>query len=358
MPNHFCSLKETHLRVFPHNVNLKRAELIRSISRKWVTGTVLTFYFYEDQSVLERTNEVRSWVGTEGQKNKVREAISIWRNLGIGVDFAEVSKREDARIRIGFMNGDGSWSYVGRDADSYASNERTMNFGWNIDVADKYEGVGTALHEIGHALGFEHEHQNGMSGIVWDEAAVYNAFAREPNEWDKDKTYHNILRKIPANEVDGTSWDPDSIMHYSFPPSLIKKPPQYYTNGLYPAGGLSVKDIAQVRKFYPPQGAHLVQLIEQKTEELAIESGEQIDFSFEPDQDKQYNIHLLGKVDAVLVLFEKQSDSSLKYLSADDNSATEKDALLKLKLFKDKTYQLKLRVMYRNPTEKTSIIIY
>ena len=76
-----------------------------------------------------------------------------------------MSTSAEAEIRIGFQPGS-SWSYVGRDAIDLVSdfNERTMNFGW--DLTTSY-GCDTALHEIGHALGFPHEHQNPNAGIIW-----------------------------------------------------------------------------------------------------------------------------------------------------------------------------------------------
>ena len=42
-----------------------------------------------------------------------------------------------------------------------------------------------------------------------------------PNSWPREKTFWNIIRKIPPDSVQGSSWDPDSIMHYPFEAGLI-----------------------------------------------------------------------------------------------------------------------------------------
>ena len=128
----------------------------------------------------------------------------------------------DAEIRIGFLQGDGAWSYVGRDViDIPGQHERTMNFGW--DLKRDPRGVDTPVHEIGHTLGFPHEHQNPFAGIVWDESAVYRFFAGSPNFWSRQKTFHNVLRKLPERSVEGSKWDPNSIMHYPFDAGLIER---------------------------------------------------------------------------------------------------------------------------------------
>ena len=90
----------------------------------------------------------------------VRQAFERWKAQDIGLEFVEVTSRDEAEIRIGFMQGDGSWSYLGRQILDRGANERTMNFGW--DLLRTPREADTALREIGHTLGLPHEHQNPM----------------------------------------------------------------------------------------------------------------------------------------------------------------------------------------------------
>ena len=99
-----------------------------------------------------------------------------------------------------------------------------MNLGWNVTTAF---GRDTALHEIGHTLGLKHEHQNPNSGIVWDEDAVYAYFTGPPNDWTRAKTERNVLDKIDPRTVEGSVWDSNSIMHYSFRAGLINLPARF-----------------------------------------------------------------------------------------------------------------------------------
>ena len=99
-------------------------------------------------------------------------------------------------------------------------------------------------------LGAPHEHQNPYSGIVWNEQAVIADLSGPPNNWDLDTINWNILRKIDVSEVEGSIWDPNSIMHYPFKAGLILKPEMYKTAPLIPAGGLSAADKEWVKKFY------------------------------------------------------------------------------------------------------------
>ena len=239
-PQHFCAMPEVPERQFDATISPFRERLLRYIGKKWVNGTKLRYYFFDSGP----------YAGASEQKELVREGFGVWADLGIGISFEEITDISEAEVRIGFLRGDGAWSYVGRDViDIPGQQERTMNFGW--DLTQDPRGVDTPVHEIGHTLGFPHEHQNPFSGIVWDEDAVYDYFGGPPNNWPRSTTFHNVLRKLSTSAVEGSDWDPDSVMHYGFPAGLILQPEQY-RNGLRPALGLSQHDIDEVRHFYPP----------------------------------------------------------------------------------------------------------
>ncbi|WP_136667958.1 M12 family metallopeptidase [Flavobacterium sp. H122] len=348
-PN-YCSLVEVPERVFAPEVGTGRAAMIRIIVKKWVNGTKLKYYFFNGST----DGSPATWKGASNQITAVKNAFKAWKNLGIGLEFEEVNDKNDAQIRIGFMRGDGSWSYVGRDIIDVASspNERTMNFGWDIS-----NDPDTAIHEIGHTLGAPHEHQNPYAGIVWNEEAVYNALAQSPNFWSREKTYHNIIRKLPVNEVEGSTHDPDSVMHYPFGPGLILSPIEF-KNGIYPAGGLSLKDIEFVKKFYPAlQPKDYIELKSSRSEPLDIKPGEQKNFKFKPTRSKKYKIETFGTMDTVMVLFEKNGTEEI-YLAGDDDSGTDLNSKIYLRLIKGREYIIRLRLFYAEDEGSGSLMVY
>lgn len=214
--------------------------------------------------------------------------------MGISIHFQRVTDPRLADIRIGFQAGAGSWSYVGRDILNISNpEERTMNLCWTE--------LSTAVHEIGHTLGFSHEHQNPKAGIVWDEEAVYAALADPPNNWSREKTHYNIIRQLDPRSVHGSDWDKDSIMHYPFNAGLIKEPEKYQTHDLIPAPGLSERDKHWARTFYPAE-TEKIALTPFRPHPFGINAGEQISFSITPERGRTYNIGTFGAPDTVMVL--------------------------------------------------------
>jgi hypothetical protein len=219
--------------------------------------------------------------------------------------------------------------------------QQTMNFGW--DLTTPY-GRDTALHEIGHAMGFPHEHQNPQAGIVWDEEAVYATFAGSPNFWDRNQTHHNIIRKITQQTIAGSTWDRDSVMHYQFQAGLILSPTGYENQPLIPAPGLSEMDKQEARKFYP--GNRPVQWPELKpflSHKLDIQPGEQFDFMIEPQLSRTYNMQTFGTMDTIMVLFEDDNGEPI-FLAGDDDSGTHYNSKIQLRLIKGRRYYLRLRL--------------
>jgi hypothetical protein len=330
-----------------------RTRAIIAHARKWVNRTMLHYHFFDERdagsfvTLADGTREWRTWVGPDDQRDVVRAAFRQWKDVGIGLEFVEVAELSEAELRIGFLQDNRSWAYLGTDALGIPQRERTMNFGWRLAGAN---GRDTALHEVGHALGMPHEHQNPFAGIVWNEAAVYAALAEPPNQWSRDETHYNIIRKIPPAEVHGSHWDPDSIMHYPFGAGLILEP-AHYRNGLSPAGNLSAHDRNWARLFYPPvddsaaAAAELPELVAGEARRLPEESGAQVDFRILPRASRRYGIATFSESDTLLVLFEMH-DGTPRFLAGDDDSGRDRNARLDIRLRRGREYILRVKVKY------------
>lgn len=204
--------------------------LILQKTNKWTPGAVLTWTFLnkppfeDDEAIIVR-------------------AFSTWATI-CNIKFKRVAPSESPMIRILFKTG-GSWSYVGRDILGVPADQPTMQFGWDLSRQPV-----TATHEIGHTLGFPHEHQNPNAGIQWNADAVYAEMASTQNPpWSKAQTDSNIMDKLTG--VTGSRWDPKSVMHYGFKASLIAGPPPYNTQGIPFPTKPSKLDEQMARIFYP-----------------------------------------------------------------------------------------------------------
>jgi hypothetical protein len=151
-------------------------------------------------------NQIENLSSIDTVKKVVNERIKPIVNLNI--QFVD----KDGDIRVSFNENDGAWSTVGTDCFTVKDkNKPTMNLGW-IDVP-------TIIHEFGHAIGsLIHEHQNPIGGnpIKWNKPKVYK-WAEETQGWDKKTTDENIFDQYERNSLNGSVYDPLSIMLYFFP---------------------------------------------------------------------------------------------------------------------------------------------
>jgi len=275
---------------------------VAPIGKTWMNGSTLRVRFMD---------------GTEGEKVMAREQAGWWTQVAnLKLDFNNAS---DAEIRITFDPNDGAWSYVGTDCRDIPLNEATMNLGF-------LDG-GTAAHEFGHAIGLAHEHQNPAGGIQWNEQVVIREAAKSPNFWNEETTRHNILRKYSANQINGTAFDPDSIMLYFFPAS-------WTLNGI----GTKANDVLSRidkefiagAKMYPKTGATvsdamLLKVNAQKRTRASIgKVGEEDLFKFTAASDGRYVIDTLGPTDVVVKLFGPNSETAL--IAEDDDSGLDTNA--------------------------------
>jgi hypothetical protein len=281
-----------------------RVRAIAPIGKTWMNGSTL---------------KVRFLGGTESEKATAREQAGWWSQVAnLKFDFNNTA---NAEIRISFDPNDGAWSYVGTDSRGIPLNEPTMNLGF-------LDG-GTAAHEFGHAIGLAHEHQNPRGGIQWNEEVVIAELAKSPNFWDEETARHNVIRKYTVDQINGTEFDPDSIMLYFFPAS-------WTLNGIATKANevLSTMDKQFVAgaKMYPRTGVTPSTAVElevnakKRTAASIGKFGEEDLYRFTASRDGHYRIDTRGPTDVVMKLFGPNSQTAL--IDEDDDSGIDTNALI------------------------------
>ncbi|MEO7242044.1 MAG: hypothetical protein ABIW85_03975 [Variovorax sp.] len=343
----FCSTPPRPQPALPAAVaeDPRRARAILNARSKWLNGTVLHYCFFTGNS---------HFAVAKAQADAVRQAFATWKGLGIGLQFQEVQQLSEAEVRIGYSEADGtSASAVGRDVLNVPLDEPTTVYGW--DLRSPY-GKGTALHELGHVLGMEHEHQNPFAGIKWHEDAVYASLGGPPNNWSRATTFRNILAKLSTTDVQGSSWDPDSIMEYEFEPGLIDEPKQYGVHGLVPPATISPADRQWAVTWYPGTAPQQTTLAPFQSVAVNLAAGQQIDFVIKPTSSRKYTIATQGASDTLLALFE-DIGTQPRYLAGDDDSGEDRNASITYKLFAGRTYHARLRLYYPGQTGTTALVM-
>lgn len=273
-----------------------RVRAISPIGKTWMNGSTL---------------HVRFIGGNSAQRAKAQEQAGWWTavaNLNLVFDNAP-----NADIRIAFDARDGAWSYLGTDCRSIPLDQPTMNLGF-------LDG-GTAAHEWGHAIGLAHEHQNPAGGLQWNESVVIREMAKSPNFWDAETTRHNILKRYQADQVNGTAFDPESIMLYFFPA-------EWTLNGVGTEANevLSTVDKQFVAgaKMYPKtaptvdDATPLTIDARRRTAASIGQFGEEDLFRFDVPAEGRYVIDTRGPTDVVMKLFGPDHPTLL--IAEDDDS--------------------------------------
>ena len=200
----------------------------------------------ESQWEQDEVIRVKFLQGSPALRDRVRAMAERWTGPGMAqLTFEWVDDNAEADVRIAFVEGDGSWSYLGIQCREIPTSQPTMNYGWIDADSPDDEVQRVVLHEFGHALGLIHEHQNPQGGIDWNEPAVIADLSKPPNSWTIEQIRHNVLDHYPPDEVTATDVDGLSIMMYPIPAS--------WTNDGFSADlnhDLSEKDVAFIASIY------------------------------------------------------------------------------------------------------------
>ena len=248
-----CVAKKFYAHKIKH---LKNAKLKAAFMKKfiWPEGSTINIGFMNqpskdierrtaEQIKLDSQNLKLDPLQKEVDKMPIIEAIKriVDERLApiVNLNFVYVDDINSADIRVDFDETDGCWSYIGIDCKNPKyKGESTINFAW-FDVA-------TTIHEFCHALGMIHEHQNPKNNLIdWNLDAVY-MWAQKTQGWDKDTTNLNIIEPAQMQEINGSEYDPYSIMLYFYPPELTKD-----NKGTNENLRISAQDVIFLNKTYP-----------------------------------------------------------------------------------------------------------
>ncbi|KIM38799.1 hypothetical protein M413DRAFT_29749 [Hebeloma cylindrosporum] len=225
--------------------------ILAKTDRLWKNGTTLKYGFMLPPELPTETIQKM-----EHQKAKVNRVVHEWTKYAY-IAFNFVEDVTMATIRISFLPGRGSMSYIGTEVASVPVEEPTMNIGRINGESDVLtpEETSVILHELGHTLGMVHEHKSSMvGGNVKLSTAAVNEYYRTGFQWSEATTGEQVLSIY--NEQDVTNFirvDPLSIIRYFMPSEMNEQ-----NTDVTPSTELSIYDKAFAAINYPssPKAPH------------------------------------------------------------------------------------------------------
>lgn len=264
------SLQPPIVDALPDNIVARqqlRSNFLRAAGPKYVNGIGLDYVVLDlNRWQPGKVIKVAFDKGSIELHKQIAEAASAWLKFAnlkfdFGVDpktgeyrrWLPTDTSYQADIRISFSYS-GYWSLVGKDSINSSvvrAGEASMNFsGFDIELPNSWRGI--VIHEFGHALGFEHEHQHPKDGcdrdFRWEDdegyefttnqygtfipdtmnrrPGLYTYLGGPPNQWSKEKVDHNLrqLKDSRAFIFRVSQFDPQSIMKYYFPAWMFNNP--------------------------------------------------------------------------------------------------------------------------------------
>lgn len=240
-PEHIQKLQAAFFvkKLWPKGSYIKIGFLGDSPDRK-ITKNIIPDSKYLDPLQKEFQEDFQTNLSAFSIINSIKRIVTerIIPLVNLNISFTD--NISEANVRVSFDPNAGAWSLVGTD-NLEQKDGATMNLGW-FDVP-------TTIHEFGHVLGMIHEHQNPSGQqIMWNEKKVIE-WAKDSQGWSEETTRENIINKYDKNSINGSTFDPLSIMLYFFSADLT-------TNniGTQQNFRLSGEDVLWIHQIYPKDG--------------------------------------------------------------------------------------------------------
>lgn len=212
---------------------IKKTALIASTGKLWKKGSTINVTFKD---------------GTPEIKAEVEKYATEWTkyanlNFKFYSTSKDIPKKESADIVITF-NTQVNTSAVGTDSRYSSKNGVSMNLGILDD-----EHINTRrsiiLHEFGHAIGLEHEHQHKDRTLEFDESKIIDTCKKRIN-FTEEMCRMFVMATIKEDDAYFSKYDLLSIMHYTLHADFFKKPMDMRQNL-----SLSLTDKVEIAKMYP-----------------------------------------------------------------------------------------------------------
>lgn len=211
----------------------RRKRAVGHFSMFWANGRTLKIGFTDDNLA-------------EDHKQAIIAAINQWQPY-VNLTFEFIDGQEgtpgygkgDIRITTLYNQ---NYTLIGTDAKVNDPWTPTMVLG--VKPSDpQFQSI--VMHEFGHALGAQHEHQHPEADIPWDVPKVYARYAAAGVS--AEVVDEAVLHTFEKHDTTYTAYDKHSIMHYPVPNEI--------TLGDWEVGlntAISEKDKAFMRRAYPP----------------------------------------------------------------------------------------------------------